>query len=186
MLCSTAISEEFEKISDEAFNKKYSEILNKLDIVVESILKKAISLGDVYIITNAVPGWVEYTSKRLYKRTYKYVRMLKVISARGAFGDKYPESKMWKWYTFETIIAHYNTNLVTNIISFGDSIIELEAGHHMFSKCPKGFLKTVKFQEKPNQDLLYEQLNFVLEKFDEIYSSAENLSITIDVKKTVK
>jgi hypothetical protein len=39
------------------------EVIKKLDEIVEKLIQLTISRGEVYIITNATKGWVEYSSK---------------------------------------------------------------------------------------------------------------------------
>ena len=63
-----------------------------------------------------------------------------------------------------------NNNLVTNIICFGDSLIELEAGKTLASQLNNSFCKTIKFKENPEFEDLIKQLNLISNQLDYIYS----------------
>ena len=73
-------------------------------------------------------------------------------------------------------------NFPTNIICFGDSTAELEAGKKLASKINNSFIKTIKFKEKPETEDIIRQLNLISNKFDYIYSSVKNLSLCLDIK----
>ena len=49
---------QFLEINNDAKN-----LLKKLDDTSSTLLSKVVAKGDVYIITNAAKGWVEYSSK---------------------------------------------------------------------------------------------------------------------------
>ena len=70
----------------------------------------------------------------------------------------------------------------TNIICFGDSIVELEAGKKLASKINNSFIKTIKFKEKPDPQYMTKEINLINNKLDYLYSTARNLSIRIDKK----
>ena len=94
------------------------------------ILTLAIERGDVYIITNASPGWVEYSTKIFYPSVMKMLDKVKVISVRGGYEKIYPgNSTMWKIKAFLKMQKQFDSNLVTNIMCLGDSFIEMEAVH---------------------------------------------------------
>ena len=76
-----------------------------------------------------------------------------------------------------------NVKLVTNLICFGDSSLEIEAGRFLGSKFKEAFIKTIKFKEIPKLDDLQKQLNAVCDKFNYIYSSIRNLTIKVEKKK---
>lgn len=70
--------------------------------------------------------------------------------------------------------------MVTNIICFGDSFIELESGKKLSSKLNESFYKAIKFKENPSIEDLIKQLNLIYNKMDYIYSKPKNLSIIIE------
>ena len=78
-----------------------------------------------------------------------------------------------------------NINLLktTNIISFGDSIIELEASHKLKDIFADGYIKTIKFKENPQPAELIKELKIINNQFDIILSNNRNLSIKVAKKK---
>ena len=47
-----------------------------------SLLKKSIQKGEVFLVTNAAYGWVEYTDTKFYPNTLKLLKQIKVLSAK--------------------------------------------------------------------------------------------------------
>lgn len=54
-------------------------MIKKLDEMVEKLIQMTTSKGEVYIITNATKGWVEYSSK-LYQFIYVGTCRLPMLS----------------------------------------------------------------------------------------------------------
>ena len=108
---------------------------------------------------------------------------INIISARDKYEHIYPgENKIWKEKAFLSLKKNININLVTNIICFGDSLIELEAVKLLASKLNESFIKRIKFKKNPEIEDLVKQLNLICNKIGYIYSKAKNLSITIEQK----
>ena len=170
-----------EEIIDENLPKKYEEIFSILEKVIIKVINLAINKGDVYIITNSSIGWVEFSTNKYYPNLKKYLDTIHIISARSEYENFYPgKLKIWKEKTFLNLKKNINLTIPTNIICFGDSIIELEAGKKLASKINNSFIKTIKFQENPEPEDLIRQLNLIIKKFDNIYSIVKNVSIRID------
>ena len=164
---------------------EYLGIFSILEDCIYKLLKISISKGDTYIITNSSKGWVEYSAKKYFPGLIKLLKKIKIISAKGEFKDIYPDNnKRWKQQAFLSLKGKINMNFVTNIICFGDSDIELEAGKKLASEIDKCFIKTIKFKEHPDPDDIIKQINLILNKFNYIYSRKKNLSITIDQNET--
>lgn len=70
--------------------------------------------------------------------------------------------------------------MITNIIAMGDSMMEIDAAHHLSQKFSKSLIKTVKFREYPKPNELVKQLNLVILKFEEIVNSPKNLTIRLE------
>jgi hypothetical protein len=51
---------------------------------------------------------------------------------------------------------------MTNIVALGDSMMEIDAAHHLAQKFSQAFIKTVKFREMPKPTELVKQLNLVI------------------------
>ena len=156
----------------------------KLEQSVYTLLNETIEKGNVYIITNAGKGWVEYSAKRFYPSIVEVLPKIKIISARGEYEKIYPgNSRQWKIQAFLYLLNYVDVKLVTNIICIGDSLFEMEAGRILASKFTEAFIKTIKFREAPKLDELIKQLKLVCVQFGAIYSSIKNLTIRVEKKK---
>lgn len=165
-------------------NEKDQLKINKLESSVQKLLEIAISKGDVYIITNAGEGWVQFSAEKFYPSINDILKKIIIISARDKFEKKYPEqSNVWKIRTFLNLKKRINDDLITNIICVGDSSFEIEAGRILASKFIHAVIKTIKFREKPKPEELNKQLNLVLNQFNSIYSSSKNLTVRVERKK---
>ena len=143
---------------DNDLNKKDKEVISNLDSLVYKLLLRTMNLGIVFIVTNGAPGWVELSSTKFYPKTAKILQKIKVISARGL--------------------------LCTNIICFGDSIIEIEASYNFKEYFPDSYLKTIKFKESPSHNELEKELKIINSQLDSILSNYnKNLSIKVTRKK---
>ena len=160
------------------------EKFQKLEQAVLKILTEAVEKGNVYIITNAGNGWVEFSANRFYPSIMPVLEKIKIISARGQYEEKFPgNSRQWKIEAFLNIQKNVNLKLVTNLICIGDSLFEMEAGRILASKFTEAFIKTIKFREAPKLDELLKQLKLVYVQFGSIYSSIKNLTIRVERKK---
>lgn len=160
--------------------------MNDLDQLVYNLLTKSMDKGQVFIITNAAYGWVEFSCKKLYPTTYKILKKIKIISARGMCEKKYPgDYRQWKSKAFIETIKENNINLLktANILSFGDSIIELEASHKLKEIFANAYIKTIKFKENPQPIELFKELKIIIQQFNTILSNMRNLSIKVAKKK---
>ena len=106
---------------------------------------------------------------------------MKIISARDLYELKYPnEYGIWKRKAFNDIIKNYDLNSPINLIIFGDSKEDIEAGYNLMSKFPNVYLKAIKFREYPLISVLIKLLSIVLEKFEIFYSSCKNYTFNIE------
>jgi hypothetical protein len=174
------------KSNNNAFNAKELNHIKQLELKVIALLTKATCKGDTYIITNSQPGWVECTAKMFYPVLMDTViskGLVKVISARGMYERVFPDDvRMWKICAFEYILMNYNTDLVTNVVSVGDSFMEIEAGKLLAKTLRFNVVKTVQFSCYDTIEELAGQVDLVCEKFEYIVNKAKNW--TINVSKT--
>jgi hypothetical protein len=160
--------------------------MKNLDQLVSTLLTKSMEHGNVFIITNAAYGWVEYSAKKLYPMTYNILKNIKIVSARGMWEKKLPgDYRQWKSKAFIETMKTSNINFykTANIISFGDSIIELEASHKLKEIFADGYIKTIKFKESPQPMELIKELKIITSQFDTITSNMRNLSVKVAKKK---
>lgn len=191
LLCSTYLMKhsffEDEQNKQNKISDLHKEKLAKLEFQVLRVLTLAISYGDVYIITNASQGWVEYSTMKFFPSVSKLFSQITIISARTLYGEQFPEdSRMWKIATFAKVAEMYNKNVVTNLMCMGDSFIEMEAAKKMASLFKEIFLKTVKFRELPKPEQIIKQLSLVSEQFKSIHSAVRNISIIVEKKSKQK
>ena len=160
--------------------------IQKLENSALHLLNMAIEKGEVYIITNAGLGWVEYSAEKFYPNIVEILQKIKIISARGEWEKQYPgDSRKWKIQTFLSLQKELNTKLVTNIVCLGDSLFEIEAGRVLATCFQEAFVKTIKFKEGPKPEELNKQLLLVTNQFNSIYSAIKNLTIRVEKKKKV-
>ena len=161
-----------------------AEKLLSIEQCVLKLLIEAVEKGNVYIITNAGKGWVEYSAKRFFPSIIHILEKIKIISARGQYEKIFPgNSRQWKIEAFLNLQKNLNMKLVTNIVCIGDSLFEMEAGRILASRFTEAFIKTIKFREAPKLDELIQQLKLVSSQFGSIYSSIKNLTIRVEKKK---
>jgi hypothetical protein len=166
------------KITDKDLEK-----LAKLEFSVLRLLTLAVEKGDVYIITNATPGWVEYSAEKYYPSLKSVIKKINIVSARGDYEKDFPgDSRMWKIQAFLNIQKDFDSNLITSIICLGDSFIEMEAAQILAGKFSKAFIKSVKFRESPKPEELNKQLTLVADQFLSIYATVKNLTIRVERK----
>lgn len=183
LLCTSFLTPNGVFSDDVLISEKDIAKIRKLASSSHNILQKAINMGDTYIITNAAPGWVEYSAKRFFPELYKLLPKVTIVSARGEYEKIHPgDSRQWKILAFLEMLKSFDTALVTNLICLGDSIIEMEAAHILASKFNHAFIKTIKFREAPKPDELIKQLNLVSDQFDGIFSAIKNLTIRVEKK----
>ena len=191
LLCSSFLIEYSQQdinknILNQNNNNLYQKYLNNLEIIVYNLLETSINYGDTYIITNASKNWVIYSSFKYFPKVIQLFNKIRIISARDAYENQFPnQTKFWKLASFIDIANLYNKNLVTNIISIGDSFIENEAAFKLSSLFSECYIKTIKFKEEPKPYQLLKQLKLVLKKFNFLHCAVRNISITIEKKSCI-
>jgi len=187
LLCTSYLTPTGVFNDDYELSERDKEKLTKLEEYVLKVLNLAIAKGDTYIITNAAPGWVEYSCERFYPEVKEILNKVTIVSARGEYEKLYPgDSRQWKIQAFLEMKKNFDTELVANIICMGDSVIEMEAAHVLASKFSQAIIKTNKFREAPKPEELVKQLGLVAEQFSTIYSSVKNLTIRVERKGNKK
>jgi len=157
--------------------------LKEIEQLIIHILKFCIGKGITFIITNAKYGWIEYCCKKFYQELDVLLKDLIVISARSEFESIYPgQNKEWKIKSFLKLTECFNTKILTNILCFGDSNIEIDACKIFTSKFENAYVKTVKFREKPKPEELIKELKLVKNQIESIYSALKPLTLNVERK----
>jgi len=157
------------------------EQLATLERVVQTLLVQASKVGKVFIITNASEGWVQHSSSLCMPGIQQDLAQVDIISARGAFESSFPgDSHAWKMHAFLQVQNKLQLEAVTNLVSVGDSHIEMDAVHLLGRSFAHALVKTVKLWERPTPYELQKQLEVVASKLAEIYSSGTTLNIWLE------
>ena len=186
LMCTSAILPFLNSNQLSKNTNKIREKLKTLDEIIFNLLKIALERGIVFLITNASPGWVEYSSANFLPLTSVILNKIKIYSAKALFSKNYPGDPIqWKMRAYKYVIEknNINTRIVSNIICFGDSIIDLEAMEslrYIFNSC---YIKVIKFKENPNLVQLEKQIWIVISQLDFIITKARNLTLKISKKK---
>lgn len=112
---------------------------------------------------------------------YPLLSKITIISARTKYESFFPSDvSQWKLHAFLETQNIINDAVITNIVALGDSMMEIDAAHHLAQKFNQAFIKTVKFREFPKPNELVKQLNLVIQKFSDIVHSPKNLTIRLE------
>jgi hypothetical protein len=153
---------------------------DRLDRLLNTLLNKLLSIGNVIIITNAMTVWINMSSQFLpiTSRTLKHIR---IISARDLYGKITDDNNAWKIMSFKNEIPKIIKNDFANIISIGDADYEYNAliNFYSFDKYKSKLLKSIKFIKSPSNEQIVEQLLIVNNAVDEITQSPKHLDLEI-------
>lgn len=151
--------------------------LRILEHRVLSLLKNAVKLGTVLIVTNAGDGWVELSSSRFLPAVRAFLtanyKLIKIVSARARYVDIFRQQPLqWKTQTFsdelQTILASSPCKPYDmHVVVLGDSIGDEYAAHVCADSLAANHmpivLKVVKFLERPSIDQLCKELAVLLD-----------------------
>jgi len=179
LLCTTHL--EMQQRQHGAIPAQVREQLLGLERVVTSLLQQADQVGKVFIITNASEGWVQHSSQMCLPNLAPLLENVTIISARAGFEASFPgDSHAWKMHAFLQVQNKLHSEAVTNLLSVGDSHIEMDAVHLLGRSFAHALVKTVKLWERPTPYELQKQLEVVAEKLPEIYRSGTTLNIWLE------
>ncbi len=171
------------RLTDLDYQRFAAEFLRELETAVSALLTLALRHGPVCIITNADPGWVEWSASNYMPGLTALMRRVRVVSARGRYMSKFPDdAARWKLQAFLDARHALQDGIVTNIVAVGDSCLEMAAACYVGTKCAGVIMKTVKFMERPLPRELIKEINLLSGKLDFIVNSPKNLMIKLDKK----
>lgn len=88
--------------------------------------------GKVFIITNAAEGWVEFSAQKFMPAVAPFLERITIISARTKYESHFPQDvSQWKLHAFLETQQIIEEAAMTNIVALGDSMMELDAAHHL-------------------------------------------------------
>ena len=170
-------------LTDPKSRTTYMSHFEKLDENLSSTLSHMITLGEVIIITNAMPEWIELSASVLPK-TKKCLKKIEVISARLRYQNK---TKMtdWKKYTFqEEIIARSQNKKYHNIMSLGDAEFEHNALVNLYKLniLAHKYLKSIKFIKSTEYSTLLDQIIMIRIHIESLCKAPRHIDIKFETK----
>lgn len=134
---------------------KRSELFDKLDTTIYNFLTMLNCV--IYIVTNAMLKWLD-TSMAILPKTSLFIKNNAIIvSAKEQYFKITDDMNEWKKHAFKDITK--NITNTQHIISIGDAEYEYNAliclNKHVSSDI---FLKTIRLVQKPNINVLIDQL----------------------------
>jgi len=186
LLCSSFLSSEGFRLDNNLPTDEHTlNQIQELETCVCKVLKMALSLGTVHVITNAETGWVEMSAQKFFPRTLGLLSQIKILSARSTYEHMYPDCPMkWKYCAFLDQLSPYfsdNRFKKKNIVSFGDSQAEREAVLMVTKGVPNTQTKSVKFAEHPTIEQLQRQVELVLTCFSHIIDHDGDLDLCMSL-----
>jgi len=163
--------------------------MNRIEYYVSEILNKALSKGEVVIITNSGDGWVNACAKFYYPNLIPLLKKINIISARDLYQKEYPnDPTTWKIKAFNDLKKKFNFEkcVVSNIICIGDNNCEIIAAQKLGEGFDNCLVKTIKFREKPNLKELIKQIILINEQILRVYNYPKSLTIHVNKMKNPK
>lgn len=170
-------------LTDPKSRYRYFKYFEKLDDQLYATLSLMITLGEVVIVTNAMPEWVELSLSVLPK-TKKCMKYIDIISARARYQNKSKMSE-WKKYTFlEEIMKRSKNKKYTNILSLGDADFEYNALINLYNlkMIPHKYLKSIKFMKSSDYDMSVEQIKMIRSNISDICKMTRHVDLTFDTQ----
>jgi hypothetical protein len=177
LLCSTWLANNDLRLDNVYMLKhEHRQELLELEKRVQLFLERAISLASsVFLVTNAETGWVELSCERFLPGIAALLPKVKVVSARSKYEENYPNQPcQWKVQAFREELCEFirlsNETMmeteggdakIANVISIGDSHHEREALHIVTSEWDNILVKSVKFVERPDMEVLRKQIDLI-------------------------
>lgn len=181
ILCTSFLNSQHQ--NDESLSDAEVLCLQKIQTTVIKLLGLSNRLGQTFIITNAMDGWVEYSAAKWVPELLPILKNVRVISARTKYEPCFPgEVNKWKIQAFLDVQKQLDSQIITNLISLGDSNFEMDAVHVMGKEFAQALVKTIKFRENPSPSELLKQLELVTQKFEQIVENGRNLKIGLERK----
>jgi len=154
--------------------------LNACERGSAQLLRLAQSLGQTLIITNAQEGWVETSAEMWCPSLLPLLQKIRVVSARSRYEDVYPMDPMkWKIETFRDVQREFDSTVITNLVSLGDSEYEMEAARLMAKEFQQSSIKLVKFTDRPNPQELLRQLQLMIEELECVVGKAGKVLVDL-------
>lgn len=157
-------------------------LLRRTSQAVKTLLELAIRMGHTYIVTNAAPGWVEYSAAVWLPEVLPLLKQVQIISARGSYQHLYPnDASKWKLETFLDVCQDLE-HPVANLVVIGDADHEMEAARAMEDQRMVRLIKTVRFHSQPTVKEHLRQLEIIAARLERIVQKSCNLRVVLEKK----
>jgi len=154
--------------------------LQSIERCTRELLEAALELGQTFIITNAMKGWVEDSCSKYMPSVAPVLQRVQIISARSAHESESRDISEWKRRAFLQLQKLLEAQVVTNLISIGDSQFELMAVNDLGEQFANCIVKTIKLQECPTPQELMKELELLVPKFKAIVQKAGNMKVRLE------
>lgn len=169
-------------LTDPRSRYRYIKQFEQLDDQLYTIFHKMLRLGDVIIVTNALPEWINLATSILPK-TRIYLSSIDIVSARLKYQNK-KNMNEWKKYTFHEEIEKRSKNKkYINILSLGDADYEYNALISLYKSdmMPHKYLKSIKFIKSSDFDTLIEQIQLIKINIKKICKMQQHVDLVFDM-----
>lgn len=170
-------------LNDPVSVAEYKLYFIELDKTVSEFLLHSKKYAEIYIVTNANIKWIK-SCLNVLTSTRKVImeNNIRIVSARDIYSKTLSSPTEWKINTFRDILgnitnnlsADSNCNTILNIISIGDAhyeyiaLLNLDNYFKSNKKNVNYLLKNIKFIEKPDFDILIDQIQIVKNNIESI------------------
>lgn len=166
--------------SSSVIDPSIKSITSQVDQEALTLLRHAMTLGRVVIVTAATRNWVLQGAKSLMPRCHDLLSnsQVRLVSARDEFQWKNRDNPvMWKTEAFDRELLERDLD---QVFCIGDSSCEHEAlGHALTrraSSCTRLKIKSLKLMACPSPDSLLLQLQCVKTHLSDIFHLEENFA----------
>jgi len=155
----------------------------ELDKTVSEFLINLQKYGEIYIVTNANIKWIK-ACLNILPKTKKVImdNNIRIVSARDLYSQTLSSPTEWKINTFKDILKNVtqkfqqktSCNTFLNVVSIGDAqyeyvaLLNLDNYFKSSAKNINYLLKSIKFIEKPNFDIIIDQIEIVKKNIEVI------------------
>jgi len=166
---------------DQRIPKEMETHLKRIELLACQLLETAIGLGHTFIITNAHAGWVEASAAQYMPSLVPILERVRIISARSTQeANCNGDIAQWKVKAFLELGQEFDSDILTNLISIGDSNYELKAANTLGKQFSNSFTKTIKLKECPSVVEQAKELDVLLPKLPAIVEKACDLVVKLE------
>jgi hypothetical protein len=146
----------------------------KLSESINNIIETFVTIGKVYIITNATESWVDLILNTFIPGCKPSFEKVDLISTVDKGYSNIYDIKQWKYRPFEEIIE--NNENVTHIISLGDQYSDRDSCMRLGKQYENLIIKNVLLMQKPTIKELLLQHNIITKCID-IFKNDEKMDL---------